>query len=145
MPISTGRYIPRNPKKYRGDLDNIVYRSSWENRFMKWADLRSDVLEWSSEELVIPYRHPIDGRIARYFPDFKIKIRNRHGVIEEWVIEIKPEKQTKEPKVRKRITKQYLHEVQTYAINHYKWEAAREFCKRKGYKFVIFTEKELGI
>lgn len=140
-----GFFKPRNPKKYRGDPTKIVYRSSWELKFMGYLDAHSDVVEWASEEFSIPYRSPIDGRVHRYFPDFLVKKVNADGTKETVVVEIKPFKQTKPPEVRKKQTKQYLQEVYTWGINSAKWDAAREFCKDKKWKFMIMTEHELGI
>ena len=68
-----GLFYPKNTEKYKGDFSNIVYRSSWELKFMHWADESKNVLEWSSEELVIPYLSPLDNKMHRYFVDFKIK------------------------------------------------------------------------
>jgi len=140
-----GRFKPRNTSKYKGDPTNIIYRSSWELKFMNFCDLREDVLQWQSEEFFIPYKNPIDGRMHRYFPDFLVKVRNSSGIVETWVVEIKPSHQTKEPRPQKRMTKKYLNEVKTYAINKYKWDYAEDWCKDRGYKFVIFTERELNI
>lgn len=140
-----GFFKPRNPKKYRGDPTKIVYRSSWELKFMGYLDAHSDVVEWASEEFSIPYRSPIDNRIHRYFPDFLVKKVNADGTKETVVVEIKPFKQTKPPEVRKKQTKQYLQEVYTWGVNSAKWDAAREFCKDKKWKFMIMTEHELGI
>ena len=145
MATYKGRYRPSNPSKYKGDPTNVIYRSSWELKFMKWCDLNGSVIEWQSEEFAIPYKHPIDGRFHRYFPDFLVRVRNKKGILETWVVEIKPLAQTREPKKQKNITKKYLNEVKTYAINKYKWDYAIEWCKDRNYKFVIFTEKELNI
>lgn len=145
MSTYKGRYRPSNPKKYKGDPTNIIYRSSWELKFMKWCDLNEAVIEWQSEEFCIPYKSPIDGRFHRYFPDFLVKIKNKDSLVETWVVEIKPLSQTKEPRPQKRLTKKYLNEVKTYAINKYKWDYALEWCKDRNYKFVIFTERELNI
>lgn len=146
MKYHSGRYHPTHEHKYKGNLRNIVYRSSWELKFMRWCDFREDVLEWSSEEIIIPYRHPIDGQRHRYFPDFYVKMRTKSGEIEECIIEIKPEHQTKEPtRTSTRLSRRYIKEVMTYATNEYKWEAARDWCTRKGYKFIILTEKQLAI
>jgi hypothetical protein len=145
MATYKGRYRPSNPKKYKGDPTNIIYRSSWELKFMKWCDLNEAVIEWQSEEFCIPYKSPIDGRFHRYFPDFLVKIKNKDSLVETWVVEIKPLSQTKEPRPQKRLTKKYLNEVKTYAINKYKWDYALEWCKDRNYKFVIFTERELNI
>jgi len=113
---------------------------------MRWCDFREDCIEWSSEEIIIPYKHPIDGRKHRYFPDFYCKLRTKEGEIVEWIVEVKPFSQTKEPEKKSgRLTRRYVNEVVQYAQNEYKWRAAREWCKRMGYKFVVITEKELAI
>ena len=112
-----GRYIPRNIRKYRGDYKNIIYRSSWELKFMKYCDLNDSILEWGSEEVVIPYRSPLDNRIHRYFVDFYIKVEDMNGQIKKYLIEVKPKKQTKPPPKPKRQTKRYISEVTEYAKN----------------------------
>lgn len=140
-----GKYSPSFPKKYKGDPTNIVYRSLWEKKFMRYCDLNENILEWGSEEIALPYRSPLDGRIHRYFPDFYIKVRESTGQIKKYIIEIKPQKQTVEPKVQKRKTKSYIYEVTEWAKNQAKWKAAQEFCEDRGYEFKILTENELGI
>lgn len=114
-------------------------------RLMSYLDAHPDVLEWASEEFCIPYRSPLDGRVHRYFPDFWVKQRGRDGQTEVRVIEVKPAKQTKPPVVQKRRTKRYIQEVATWGINEAKWDAAQTYCKQRGWKFSIMTEKELGI
>jgi hypothetical protein len=138
-----GYFKPKHPKKYKGDPTNIIYRSSWEAKFMKYLDEHPDVLEWSSEEVIIPYLSPIDGRYHRYFPDFLVKRRDINGVVETILIEIKPMKQTVPPKRQKRLTKKYIMEVQTWGINSSKWEAAESYCRKRGWKFLKLTENEL--
>lgn len=140
-----GFFVPKNPNKYKGDPSGIVYRSSWELKFMTYLDVHPDVIQWSSEEFCIPYKSPIDGKIHRYFPDFWIKQQNKHGTIENIVVEIKPYKQTQPPIAQTRKTKRYINEVMTWGINSAKWKAAQSFCEDKRWKFVIFTEKELGL
>ena len=140
-----GRYRPSNPKKYRGDSSNIIYRSLWERKFMVYCDNHSKILEWGSEEIALPYRSPIDNKIHRYYPDFYIKVRETNGKIKRYIIEIKPKKQTVEPKVKKRKTKGYIYEVYEYARNLAKWKAAQEFCKDRMWEFKVLTEDELGI
>jgi hypothetical protein len=140
-----GFFKPRNPAKYKGDPTKIVYRSSWELRFMSYLDTHKDIEQWSSEEFSIPYRSPIDGRVHRYFPDFLVKKINTTGIEETVVIEIKPAKETRPPVVKKRPTKQYLEEVYKWGVNSAKWEAARKFCADRKWKFMIMTEHELGI
>ena len=139
-----GWFTPKNPKKYKGDPANIVYRSSWELRAMKWFDEQPNVIWWSSEELFIPYRSPIDQQMHRYFPDFVVRIRQVNGKELTMVLEVKPERQTQKP-VQKRQTKKFLQEAATYAINQEKWRAADLFCKEHGWQFKIITEKDLGL
>jgi hypothetical protein len=112
---------------------------------MNYLDLKTDVLTWSSEETIIPYISPIDGIAHRYFVDFKATIRNKNGEVTTYLIEVKPAKYTKAPKEPKRKTKKYVEEVCMWLTNQAKWEAAKKFCDRKGYKFIIITEKELGL
>jgi len=140
-----GKFRPSKPKKYKGDPTNIVYRSLWELKFMRYCDSNTNIVKWSSEEIVIPYRSPIDNRFHRYFPDFYLKYKDNTGKMIEKVVEIKPAKQVQEPKVQKRKTKKYVTEVVTYAKNQAKWMAAEEFCKDRKWKFQILTEKELGV
>ena len=138
-----GKYQPKNTKKYVGNPSNIIYRSLWERKFMIYCDTNENILEWGSEELVIPYRSPVDGKIHRYFPDFYIKVKEPDGNIKKYLIEIKPHKQTMPPKKPQRQTKGYIYEAYEYAKNQSKWEAAKEYCKDKGWTFKIITEKEL--
>ena len=114
---------------------------------MIYFDKNSNVLKWSSEEMFVPYKSPIDGKYHRYFPDFIIKIKNKLGQIETVMIEVKPFYQTQEPKKTNtgKLTKRYINEVKTYAINRYKWDAAEEYCKDRQWKFQILTENELGL
>ena len=140
-----GKYQPDNPKKYKGDPTNIIYRSLWERKFMKYCDLNENILEWGSEIMALPYRSPIDNRIHKYFPDFYIKVRESSGEIKKCIIEIKPKKQTVEPIPQKRKTKGYIYEVYEYAKNQAKWKAAEEFCKDRQWEFKVLTENELGI
>jgi len=140
-----GKFIPRNVSKYRGDYRNIIYRSSWELKFMKYCDLNNSILEWGSEEIVIPYRSPLDGKVHRYFVDFYIKVKDVDGKIQKYLIEVKPKRQTREPKVQQRMTKKYIYEVTEYAKNQAKWNAAKEFCEDRNYKFMLITEDELKV
>lgn len=140
-----GKYKPSYPKKYKGDPTNIVYRSLWERKFCVYCDLNENIIEWASEEIAVPYRSPIDGRIHRYFPDFLVKVKETNGSIKKLMIEIKPKKQTMLPPKPKRQTKKYLYEAYEYAKNQAKWEAAREWCADRGYEFKVFTEENLGI
>ena len=140
-----GKYYPSFPRKYKGDPTNIIYRSLWERKFMVYCDKNQNILEWASEEIAIPYRSPIDNRVHRYFPDFYMKLKEKNGKIKNYVIEVKPAKQTIPPKKQKRQTKGYIREAYEYAKNQAKWKMAKEFCADRQWEFKVVTEKELGI
>ena len=113
---------------------------------MVWCDKNENILEWGSEEIVIPYISPVDNRVHRYFPDFYLRARTRNGGTQKFIIEVKPQKQTVPPKKKsRRVTKQYLSEVKTYAVNEAKWKAAQEYCKDRRMTFRILTEHELKV
>jgi len=140
-----GPFRPKNPQKYKGNPTNIIYRSLWELRMMRYFDITDSVIEWSSEEIIIPYRSPKDNRIHRYFPDFYVKVRGADGTINNMLIEVKPKKQTMEPAKDPKHPRRYIKEVITYGINQAKWRAATEFCEDRKWQFKIFTEKEIGV
>tara|TARA_R100000781_G_scaffold35382_1_gene25245 strand:+ start:38 stop:478 length:441 start_codon:yes stop_codon:yes gene_type:complete len=140
-----GKYRPSYPQKYKGNPTNIIYRSLWERHFMKYCDNNSNILEWGSEEIVLPYISPIDNRVHRYFPDFYIKVKENNGKIKKYIIEIKPKRQCMEPKVQQKKTKGYIYEVYEYVRNQAKWKAAEEWCKDRKWEFKVLTENELGI
>lgn len=140
-----GRYRIQNPKKYKGDINDVIYRSSWELRFMKWCDLNPNVIEWGSETVIIPYRSPVDNKMHRYFVDFYIKTKDKTNDIKKYLIEIKPEKFTKPPAIPQKKTKKFIEEVFNYGINQNKWKSANEYCEDRGWKFLVLTEKDLGI
>ena len=140
-----GKYKVRAPYKYKGNPTKVIYRSLWELKFMTYCDTNINILEWGSEEVYMWYRSPVDNRAHRYFPDFYIKVREKDGTIKKYIIEVKPQRQTKPPAKPKRQTKGYLREAFEYAKNQAKWKAAQEFCDDRRIEFKIITEDELGI
>ena len=140
-----GYFNAKYPQKYKGNPTTIIYRSSYELKLMTYLDRNPNVVQWASEEFFVPYKSPIDGKVHRYFPDFWVKKKNKEGIIETIVIEVKPKSQTIAPIPKTQINKQYLYEVQTWGINQAKWEAANKYCSSREWKFMIVTEKELGI
>ena len=135
-----GKFRPENYKKYKGDYTKITYRSGWELKFMKYLDRQSNVLSWSSEEVIIPYKSPIDNKWHRYYPDFWVKTKQG-----ETLVEIKPKKQTRPPKLNPKNKRRYLNEVKTWGINEAKWKAAVSVCETKGWTWQIITEDTLTI
>ena len=138
-----GKFSPRNPQKYLGDHKNIIYRSTWECKVMAWLDKRPDVIAWSSEEMCIPYLSPVDGKMHRYFPDFIVKVKQEStGQVVTLMIEVKPDKQSRPPQKKSRITKQYIQEVVTWGVNQAKWRAAIEYCKDRKWEFMVMTSTD---
>lgn len=137
------KFFPKNKSKYIGNPNSILCRSLWERAFCKYLDENKNIVRWSFEPIKIPYISPVDGKPHNYIPDFLIEKRKNSSEIEVVLIEIKPEKQTKEPKMGKKRKKTYLNEALTYEINKQKWIAAKQFCDENGIKFMILTEKDL--
>ena len=133
-----GKYQLKNPSKYKGNPTLVIYRSLWERSYMKKLDLNENILEWSSEEIALPYKSPLDDRIHKYYPDFYVKERLSDGTIKKYIVEIKPKKQSliesKAASVRDRAV---------VAVNHAKWASAMAYCKAQGYTFRVITEDDL--
>jgi len=131
-----GIFKPRNPHKYVGSTP-IRLRSSWEFTFANFLDTNINIVEWASESVKIPYRHPITGKQTIYVPDFLIRYRDKRNTVITELIEVKPYNQSiVEGKMN---AKQRM----TVAINHAKWASARTWCKRQKISFRIITEREL--
>lgn len=135
----SGKYKPKNIKKYKGDWTKVTYRSLWEKHCFKWCDEQQSVKYWSSEEVVIPYFYEVDKKYHRYFMDLKITFQNGQTIL----VEIKPAKETKPPEFKGRKTKKYLNESLTYVKNMNKWAAAQTYAADRGWGFQIWTEDTL--
>lgn len=136
-----GRFKPRYPKKYKGNSNNIIYRSGLELKFFEYCDKNKNIISWASEEVVVPYFCPTDRRNHRYFPDLLINVKNKDGEIDTYLIEIKPKNQTKLGKSKN--PKTQMRNTLTFAKNKAKWDAAEKFCERKNWKFKILTEQDI--
>lgn len=135
------KYLPENKEKYVGNFKNIICRSTWERKMCKYLDLNENVITWGSEELKIPYFSPIDKKWHNYYPDFITKIKDKTDNMKTYLIEVKPKKQTKEPKKTK--SRVYIREMCRYTINTCKWKAAKKLCDDNGWTFKILTEDDL--
>lgn len=138
-----GRFVPKNPQKYVGNVNQIFFRSSWEMRYMKWLDANNAVIRWASEELAIPYVNPIktdaSGRpkISRYYPDFIVMYRDVNGQVHKEIIEVKPFQQAvMTPRMSER-------DKMAYVVNQAKWKAAADYAEANGAKFRVITEKSM--
>ena len=145
-----GKFRPKHPEKYKGDPTKIQYRSLWELKVMRKFDDHPDIVEWQSEEIAIPYLNPVKGKTSRYFPDFVIKKHIGDNKYQMIMIEVKPKKQTVPPDPSKkhntptgRVSRRFLNEAATYAINEAKWKAAMRYCKERGWLFSIMTEDHI--
>lgn len=138
-----GLYTPKNLDKYIGDINQIVYRSSWELRTFKWCDSSPYIIEWSSEPFPIKYFDASTNKVRRYFPDLYLKIKDKDQNVKTYLVEIKPEKYTKPPKKGRKKTKTFLQESATYEKNLSKWNQAKQFCEKNNIIFKVITEVDL--
>lgn len=142
----SGYYKIQNSKKYIGNPVDIVYRSSWEYKFMIYCDLNEGVLKWGSEVFKIPYIDRM-GHNRVYIPDFYIETRdiNNDGLMNRFLIEIKPDKETREPiipsgNISEKKLKNLEYEIGVWQKNKYKWTYTIEWCKNRDITFTLLTE-----
>lgn len=132
-----GRFRPKNPGKYAGNVNRVMFRSSWELAFMKWLDTNNAIIRWGSEELAIPYISPLDNRQHRYFPDMIVMYKHVDGSIRKEIVEIKPYKETV-------ITRGATdRDKQAIMVNDAKWKAAADFASKNGATFRVITERTM--
>lgn len=134
--FAQGTYQPKNPQKYVGN-SLPKYRSSWESHFFRQLDEHPAVLQWGSEVVRIPYRHPLTGKIHTYIPDILMMYVDASYKKHVEIIEIKPNSQTSLTEARSQHDK--IHAI----INEAKWTAAREYCRKQGIVFRVVSEKDL--
>jgi len=144
-----GYFNPKNPEKYIGPIP-IIYRSSWERKFMIMCDTREDVIKWSSEPVEIKYIWSFDKREHKYYPDFYMKTRSIDEGVEtykEFLVEIKPEAQIIKPsppkKNSQKALKSYKFLAEQYIKNRDKYKYAQAWADNRGWRFIVLTEKSL--
>jgi hypothetical protein len=138
-----GRFSPLNKEKYKGTFP-IIYRSKMELNAMRMLDNNPNVLTWGSESVVIPYISPLDNKLHRYFVDMVASIKQKDGSIRKVLIEVKPFKQTQPPIFsNNKSQKTIIYENVQYAMNTAKFDAARKWCEKNNFLFLILTEKEI--
>lgn len=138
------KYRLKNRHKYKGDPNNIVARSSWERQLLRWCDENPNVVQFSSEEIVIPYQWKSDNSWHRYFVDFYIKTQD--GT--QYLIEVKPAKFVMKPPMPKRQSRKHLEECLNWQKNKWKWDAAMAWAQKNNMIFEVWTEhklQELGL
>lgn len=132
-----GKFVPKNPDKYVGDVDKIFFRSLWETKVMQWMDSRSSIIRWGSEEIAIPYLSPADGKVHRYFPDFFIEYITESGEIKKEIVEVKPLHESEDKYAKSERSKNAL------LVNKSKWRAADRYCEERGMTFRVLTERSI--
>lgn len=145
----SGKYLLKNPEKYISDPNKIIYRSSLEFRFCRYADLNPYIIKWGSETVIIPYTDKYE-KLHKYYPDFYLETINPNdkSVYNKIIVEIKPEAETKPPIIPENMTVKRLqsleYQVKMYEKNVRKWASAKNWCKTRGFIFQIITEKNLA-
>ena len=114
--------------------ERIIFRSSYEKKFIYWLENNPAVKYWGSECLKIPYFYPPDGKTHSYYPDYFVQMEDGTCL----VVEIKPSSQTKKP------VNENSWVGEAYRKNMCKWKATMEFCKAKGFQFKVITEKTIS-
>jgi hypothetical protein len=140
-PKKDGRYKqgyinPNSCKKLFGGISHepIIYRSSYELKFIQWLEGNKEVKLWGSECLKIPYFNPKDQKWHSYYPDYFVEMNNGTKI----VVEIKPKNQTQKP------INENSWAYNEYIRNMCKWRSTKEFCEAKGYEFKILTENTIN-
>lgn len=135
-----GLFKPKHPDKYVGDPTNIIYRSSWEERVLKWLDNTPNIIAYASEELAIPYFDPSSQKRRRYFPDFVVQAKKHDGSVMTIMLEVKPFNQVRKPEMKKKASKRFIAESLTWMTNISKWNSAMKYCDERGWTFAILTK-----
>jgi len=140
-----GFFVPLNPTKYKGDRNQIVFRSSWERAAFNFCDTEKAIIKWASEEVIIPYSDPLTGKPRRYFTDLWIRTRAPDGTTADFIVEIKPQSQVDEPVRGKgpKAEKRHQEAVVEWLTNQAKWKSAKAWCEKNGMKFLIWTEHHI--
>ncbi len=141
IPYKT-KILLSNPHKYMGGTTHVYTKSLWERKFCKYLDETPTVKKWGYEKIKIPYLSPIDKKVHTYYPDFII-LTEENGTQQVFIIEVKPNKQTKSPEKKKKASKTYMEAKIQYLVNEAKWNATKVLCEKNNWKFKILTEKTL--
>lgn len=145
--VQQGYFTPKNPQKYKGDPSKVVYRSSWELKFLQYCDSNESVIEYAAEPLGIPYINPVLKKECTYWIDCYMSTRASDGSITQWLIEVKPNKYLTPPEPPKILTEKktlnYVRHAKAYIINTAKFNAAKIYAEKRMMRFGIITENFL--
>ena len=142
--FKSGIYRPKNIEKF-GE-SKCLYRSSYELQFLKWCDNHPKILSVQYEKIIIPYVCKTDSKLHKYYVDCRIMMRESTGP-KKYLIEIKPFRQTIPPKTsnRKKLSTILEENFNWIKNNQGKWPAAKQYCKKMGWRWCILTEKGIYI
>ena len=145
--VQQGYFKPKNPAKYRGDSSAIIYRSSWELKFLQYCDNNSLIIEYVAEPIAINYFNPLLKKTSKYWIDCWMKTKNTDGSVTDWLIEVKPNKYLSPPKPPQRLSEKaalnYARHAKAYVVNSAKFDAAKAYAFKNKMKFGIITENFL--
>jgi hypothetical protein len=153
-----GLYVPKNKDKVikLNSQGGLFYRSGLEQKMMIYLDNNEKIVFWGSENIKVPYTKTEWLSEAQeyktsehtYYPDFYYEMKREDGSITKVVAEVKPYSETVEPVLKQNPTakqlKNFEYSLKMYNKNLSKWSYMIDYCQRKGFEFIIITEKLLG-
>lgn len=134
---TSGDFAKYNPKKYVGTYP-IVYRSSYELRFMLQLEFNPLVKSWNSENITIPYTMSEFSKGKKvlkrhnYYMDFQVFMHDG----KQYLCEVKPMAYVP-------LNNAQIKNSPEHNKNAHKWRAAINWCKLNNHIFKIITEKQL--
>ena len=138
-----GFYEVQNKDKYLGKKDPR-YLSSYELEVFKFCDRSPSVTSWGAEVVIVPYYSTVKQRKARYIVDVYVEYIDKENVKHKLLVEIKPTKDLKKPEMTHRKKKEtFIQESLTWQTNKEKWTSAYKYAEERGWKFCIWTEREI--
>jgi hypothetical protein len=105
---------------------------------MMFLDSNSNIIQWASESVRIPYINPLTRKASTYVPDFLVLYENKYKKQIAELVEIKPKKQSL---IESRTAS--ARDRAIVAVNHAKWASARAWCSQNGLIFRVLTEDSI--
>lgn len=149
-----GLFTPKNKDKVikLNNQQGLFYRSSLEHKLMVYLDNYDSVIKWNTEIIKIPYvKNAWNNETKKmvlsdhiYYPDFYYEMLKSDGTISRIVAEVKPQKSLIAPVLKPNPTAKQLrafeYSIKEYSKNMDKWKHCIEWCKIKGFEFIIITD-----
>lgn len=123
-----GYFYPKNKEKFKGKEPFAIYRSGLELKYFQILDRNPNVIEWGSEEIVVPYL--LNNQWHRYYIDLFVVFKSGEE-IKKYFIELKPYAQTVPPEWKPRKRKSsFIYESLEWNKNQAKWKYAESYAKQ---------------